>query len=131
MNVPSRNTSFVANMLRQTVGDIRGLISAEIRLATTEVKENAMTMGKGGGMVAAGGLLGLYALGLLLLGIVDLLEAILPKWLASVIVGMVVGALGGGLAIAGRQRIKDAHLVPQQPASSLAEAVEVVDSGVQ
>src|SRR3712207_1768493 len=91
MTAPPRANSFVSTMLQQLTTSVQSLIRSEIRLATEEVKENGASMGIGGGMVAAGGLLGVYAVGLLLKSIVELLEEILPDWLAALVVGVAVG----------------------------------------
>lgn len=125
MSGTPRDNSFIGKSLQQLTTSIQGLIRSEFRLATLEVKENVVSMGIGGGLVAVGALMGVYAFGLLLISIVKMLEAFLPDWLAALLMSVVVAGIGSALVMAGRGRIKDASLAPTETFASLKDDVEV------
>lgn len=119
----SNGTSF-AEQIRQVVTDLQQLIRSEIRLAKAELREEATTAARGAGMLAAGGLLALYAVGFLLLTAVYALAGPLADWLAALIVGVVVAIVAGVLAMVGRSRLKQASPRPEQTMESVKEDVE-------
>jgi Mg2+/citrate symporter len=98
-----------------------------LQLAKTEVSDDAKRLGAGGGLLAAGALLGLYAFGMLLNAVVEMLEEVMPDWLAALTLSIALGVLGGALAMAGQKRIKNVDIVPRETLASLREDVEVVD----
>ena len=49
------------------------------------------------------------------------LATVLPGWLAALIVGVVVVALGGVLTLIGKRRLSAGSLVPQRTLRSLRE----------
>ena len=87
-----------SEVVESIVGNVQTIIRSEIHLAKTEVKEETAKAARASGILAAGGLLGLYAGGFLLLTIVRALENVTPPWLASLIVALIVGAIAGWLA---------------------------------
>jgi len=103
----------IADVLKDIVGNVQQIIRAEIRLAKVEVREEASKVARAGALMAIGGLLGLLALGFLLWAIVYLLAKVVAMWLATAIVGVVVGATGGALIAAGRAQFKRVALPPK------------------
>ena len=77
-------------------------------------------------MLAAGTLLGVYALGLLLMTIVWLLATQMSNWLAALIVTVVVAAVAATLVMLGRSRLEEVDLKPERTVESLKEDVEWV-----
>ena len=102
--------------------DTRALIQEELRLAKTELSEEAAAMGRGasfvagGGLVAYGGLLAIVAA--MVLG---LTAAGLPPWAAARIGGAVAAALGYGLVLSGLAAIKAHRLAPRKTIDTLKE----------
>jgi len=103
----------IADVLKDIVGNVQQIIRAEIRLAKVEVREEASKVARAGALMAIGGLLGLLALGFLLWAGVYLLAKVVAMWLATAIVGVVVGATGGALIAAGRAQFKRVALPPK------------------
>ena len=77
--------------------------------------------GLGAGALAAGGMIAFSGwLALLAAAILGLSNALAP-WLAALIVGILVVALGGGLVLFGKGRLKADALVPRRTLNSLRE----------
>jgi hypothetical protein len=98
------------------------LVRQEVQLAKTEMTQKASAVGKDigflavGGAVAYAGLLALVATLIIVLGTVGL-----PWWLASLIVGVVVAAVGYFLVQKGLTALKNENMVPQQTIQTLKE----------
>jgi uncharacterized membrane protein YqjE len=118
--------SSIAGLLQEIVGDVQGIIRSEVRLAKAEVKEDATSMGKAAGMLVAGAVLGIYALGILLLCIIYALNGPLPDWVAALIVGLVVAAAAGILAKIGLDRVKSVNPAPDKTIDSVKEDIQWV-----
>jgi len=116
----------VATLLQDIVGNIQGIIRSEVRLAKAEVTEDASAMGKAAGMLVAGAVLGIYALGILLLFVIYALEGPLPDWLAALIVGLVVAAAAGILVKIGLSRVKSVNPAPDKTIDSVKEDIQWV-----
>lgn len=116
----------IAGLLQDIVANIQGIIRSEVRLAKAEIKEDATTTVRGAAMLAVGAVLGLYAVGFLLLCAVYALDAIVPHWAAALIVGLVVAAIAGVVAAIGLERIKKVNPAPDQTIDSIKEDVQWV-----
>ena len=116
----------IAELLQGIVGNVQGIIRSEVRLAKAEVREEATTAGKAAGMLAAGAVLALYAVGLLLLTFVYALNGPLPDWLAALLVFAVVAIGAGVLVKMGLERIKHVSPKPEQTIDSIKEDVQWV-----
>jgi hypothetical protein len=82
------------------------LARTEFALAKAELFARGRQAVKGGGLFAAAGIAGLGAyLAMVAAAIAGIAEA-LPVWASALIVGGALGALAGGLALMGRQRVK-------------------------
>ena len=115
-----------SEVVESIVGNIQTIIRSEIRLAKTEVKEEVAKAGRATGILAAGGLLGLYAGGFFLLTIVRALENITAPWLASLIVAVLVGVAAFVAISAGRARMKRVHPAPDKTIKTVKENIEWV-----
>jgi uncharacterized membrane protein YqjE len=118
--------SSIAELLQDIVSNVQGIIRSEVQLAKTEVKEEAAEAGRAAGILAAGAILGVYALGLLLLAFVYLLTGPLPDWAAALIVFAVVATVAAILVMVGRDRIKGVNPKPEQTIDSIKEDVQWV-----
>lgn len=107
--------------------DLRELVRDEVRLARAEMAGKAKRAGVGAGMLGGAGLLALYGVGVLLAAAVLGLAVALPAWLAGLVVGVVVLAVAGVLAIVGRNRITEATPpVPERTLTSVRMDVAAV-----
>lgn len=101
--------------------ETKTLIDQEMRLARLELKERTADVGKNVASVALGGAI-LYAgfLGLMFAAIYALSEAMDP-WLAALLVGLVISAVGGFLLYRGYNELKELDLTPRRTVDSLQE----------
>lgn len=97
------------------------LVRQEVDLAKTELSHKAVSVGKDVGFLAVGGAV-VYAgfLALVACAIIALAYA-LPWWLAALIVGIVVVAIGGFLVLRGIDDLKNQDLAPRQTVQTLKE----------
>lgn len=98
------------------------LVRQEMKLATTELSDKASRVGKDIGALAVGGAVA-YAgfLALLAAVIIGLGQLGLTWWLAALIVGVVVVAIGGLMVQKGLTALKHQNMAPQQTITSLKE----------
>ncbi len=100
------NGSSIFGVLKDIGRSIQGIVRSEIKLAKMEVAENAFRLRSSAVMLGSGAILGLFAIGFILLGALFALEIVLPAWLAALILGALL-SIGAGIGIAqGRQRLR-------------------------
>lgn len=103
--------------LGEIVGDITQdlstLMRQEMDLAKSELKQEVTKLGKGVGMFGGAGAFGYLALIFLGLTLTWLLDNWMPLELAAFIVTLLWAAVAAGLALKGRQEIKNAN--PELP----------------
>src|SRR5829696_30420 len=85
----------VQDLSRQT----STLIRQEMRLAQAELTEKGRHAGKGAGMFGGAGLVALYGVGALVGAAIVGLGTLIEPWIAAVIVGAVLLAVAGILAL--------------------------------
>jgi hypothetical protein len=109
-----------ADLLR----DMTTLVRQELALARTEVTDKATRAGKDAGLVAAGGVLGYTGLLAIVAGVVELLAAVLPRWLSSLLVGAALAGGGATLAKKGLDAIRQEDLMPREAVESVQETAQ-------
>jgi hypothetical protein len=114
----------VAELLRELSEQTSTLVHQELELAKLELAQKGERAGIGAGMFGGAGLVGLYAVGTLTAAVVLLLATTMAGWLAALVVAAAYGLLAGGLALAGRSKIRQATpAVPEQATESVKEDV--------
>lgn len=121
-----RDSGSIAELLQEIVGNVQNIIRSEVRLAKTEMTEEATAAGKAAGVLAGGAVLAIYAVGILLLSAVYALRGPVPDWAAALIVGLVVAAIAGVMVKMGLDRIKSVNPKPEQTIDSVKEDVRWV-----
>ena len=96
----------IAQILQEIVSHISEIIRSEIRLATTEIKQDLGERAKAATYVIIAGVLILYGGGFALLGVVYAMATIWPAWLSAIAVGAVTGVVGAVLFFIGRGKMK-------------------------
>ena len=102
--------------------DTGTLVRQEMELAKTEMTQKASRAARDVGVLAAGGLVA-YAgfLGILAAIVLGLVAAGLDAWLAALLVGAVVAAVGALLVQRGLSALKREELAPRQTVETLKE----------
>jgi uncharacterized membrane protein YqjE len=115
----------IGELLRQLSEQTTRLVHQELELAKAELQQKGKEAGAGAGMFGGAGALGLAALGALTACFILALNAIMPAWLAALIVAVIYGAIAAFLALRGRDKVKQATpLVPEQTIETVKEDVE-------
>ncbi|AZN31094.1 phage holin family protein [Flaviflexus salsibiostraticola] len=106
------------------------LIRDEIELAKVQAAAKAQKLGVGAGLLAAAGVLALYAFGILLLAAVWGIANALPLWLSALIVGFVLLLICAILALVGIKSIKKSNEYVVDPKSGLINDIEAAKKGL-
>ncbi len=120
----AHNGRSMTEILQDIIADIQEIVRSEFRLAKAEVQEQAAKVARSGVPLIVGLLLGLYALGFLLLAMVHALSLVVDAWLAALIVGFVVGVVSLILINIGRNRLKGVKVVPEKTIGTVKENVQ-------
>ena len=97
------------------------LVRHEVTLAKAEMSEKASRAGKHVGVLAAGGAVAYAGLLAILAGAIILLNAVMPLWLAAVLVGIAAAVAGYLLVRRGLDALKREDFAPRQTMETLKE----------
>jgi uncharacterized membrane protein YqjE len=111
-------------ILGDIVGNVQQIVRAEIRLAKVELRDEAAKAKRGAFLLAGGALLGVLALGVLLLAAVYALSTIVAPALAALIVGVVAAVVAGAAAAAGAKQFRRVNLPPPKTSASVQETIQ-------
>lgn len=113
------------DLVKQLSEQTTTLVRKEIELAKVELTEKGKVAGIGAGMFGGAGVVGLLALATLTAMILALLDKAMDFWIAALIVTVVYGAIAAAMAMAGRDRIKEATPpAPEQTVETVKEDVQ-------
>ena len=116
-----RSGRSVAALLSDLAGETSTLVRQEIALLKAELGGKLTRMGVGAAALAAGAVIAFSGWLALLAAAILGLSHVLAPWLSALIIGVVVIALGAGLALFGKSRLKADALVPHRTLNSLRE----------
>lgn len=114
----------LAALLSQLFHDAETLLLQELALFRAELGESVGRVLSGGVLMAAG-LLALHVGGLSLVAALALLLGyVVPLWLACLLVGLPVAAVGAALVLYGRHMAASATIVPHRSLQAMRETGE-------
>lgn len=117
----------VGELVQQLSQQTAALVRGEIRLATSELQEKGKKAGVGAGMFGGAGLVALYGVGALIAAAILGIGTFLEPWLAAVIVGAVLLAVAGILALTGKKQVEQAGPpLPERAVESTKRDVDEV-----
>jgi len=111
-------------LITGVIKDVQDLLRAEVRLAKTELKEDASGIGKGVAFIAGGAVVGLVGFVFLMLAVTYLLDKVVDRWIAAAIVGLALVAIAAIVALTGKKQLSAANLKPDQTIETLKEDQE-------
>jgi nitrate/nitrite transporter NarK len=112
----------LGELLKQLSEQTTRLVHQELELAKAELQQKGRQAGMGAGMFGAAGAIGLAALGACF---ILALDAVMPAWLAALLVAVVYGIVAFVLVKQGQARMKRATPpVPEQTIETVKEDVE-------
>jgi uncharacterized membrane protein YqjE len=115
----------VGELVNQLSQQTSTLIRQELRLAQTELQEKGKRLGTGAGMFGGAGLVALYGVGALVAAAIIGIGTLLEPWIAALIVGVVLLAVAGILALSGRKQVERG--TPPLPKQAIESAKRDVD----
>jgi len=125
MNANSQNGGRTTGELMQdVVRDIGDIVRAELRLARAEVGEKASKAGKAAGIMGGAAVAGLLGGMCLVATCIALLATMMPLWLASLIMTVVLLIAAGGLYATGRVQLRDVNPTPERTVETLKDDIE-------
>ncbi|MET9706958.1 phage holin family protein [Streptomyces griseus] len=124
---PSTSEEPVGVLVSRASQQISELVREEMLLARSEMTEKGKRFGKGGGLFGAAGIVGILAAQALVATCIAALALILPLWAAALIVTVVLAAVAGMAALAGKKQVARAGTpAPEQTINSVkADVAEV------
>jgi len=115
----------IGELLKQLSEETTRLVHQELELAKAELAQKGKQAGMGAGLFGAAGAIGLLAAAALTACFILALDAVMPAWLAALIVAVVYAAVAAVLALRGRDRVKQAlPPVPEQTIETVKEDME-------
>jgi Flp pilus assembly protein TadB len=112
-------------LLKQLSEQTTQLVHQELELAKAELTQKGKQAGMGAGLFGGAGAFGLAALGALTACLILALNAVMPAWLAALLVAVVYGIVAYVLVKRGQARMKRAvPPVPTQTVETVKEDVE-------
>jgi hypothetical protein len=129
---PQRDERSIGQLLKELTSETSTLLKQEVDLAKTEMSEKASRVGANLGEVAVGGAVAFLGAIALLLAVIYGLGAILnnfvssetASWLAPLIVGGILAAVGYSLIKKALETLKRESLAPEKTTQSLQENKE-------
>jgi uncharacterized membrane protein YqjE len=114
----------LGELLKQLSEQTTRLVHQELELAKAELTQKGKQAGAGAGLFGGAGALGLAALGALTACFILALNAVMPAWLAALIVAVVYGIIAFVLVKQGQAKLKAAGPpVPEQTIETVKEDV--------
>ena len=115
----------LGELLKQLSEETTRLVRQELELAKAELTQKGKQAGAGAGLFGAAGAIGFLALAALTTCFILALDAVMPAWLAALLVAVVYGVVAAVLAMRGRAKVKQATPpVPEQTIETVKEDVE-------
>lgn len=120
----------LSELIAQLSRDGSQLVQQEMALAKRELAEKAGKAGRQLGALALGGGVLLLAAFSLTAALILLLAQWLPTWLAALIVGALLAAVGAALALRAKKELGQLDPVPRQAAESVQRDVRAIKEAV-
>ena len=114
----------VSDVLQDIIRNVQEIVRSEVRLAKTEIREEAAKTKSSGLLLGAGAVAAIFALLFLLLTIVYALALVMPNWAAALIVGAALAVVASVIFTAGLKQFKQIHPTPERTVETIKENVE-------
>lgn len=111
----------VSEIVQEMILHLQEIVRGEVHLAKAEIADELGKAAKHCSKIAAGGVFLLYALGFLLLGAMFGLAAVIPLWLAAVVIGAILAGMGLVLWRKGRRDLSEIRPRLEKTTQSLKE----------
>ncbi|MDG6109742.1 phage holin family protein [Dactylosporangium aurantiacum] len=121
-----------ADLVKLAAEQISTLVRDELKLAQVELTQKGKRAGRGVGMFGGAGLVALYGVGALLAAAIIGLATVMPAWLSALLIGVVLLAVAGILALMGKSQVSKAGPpVPQDAVASVKADINTITHSVK
>jgi len=103
----------VPELIRQIVQESSELIQKELQLLREELTQALQQAGIAAGLLAAGAVIAIIAIGFIGLSLTFLLALVIPAWIAAAIVAIVYLAIGALLIYSAIRRFRSMNVAPR------------------
>jgi len=122
----------LSELVQQLSNQTASLVRKEIRLAQLELQEKGKRAGIGAGMFGGAGLVALYGVGAVIAALIMLIATAVAPWVAGLIVGVVLLAVAGVVALTGKKQVERATPpLPERAVESVQDDVDHVKERAQ
>jgi len=111
-----------ADLVRDIISNVQEMVRSEVKLAKTEFREETTKTLSGAKKMGIAAGAGLFALTFVLWSVALLLARVVPDWVATLLVGVVLGAVAGVLYSKARREIQIPK--PDKTIGNIKENVE-------
>ena len=119
--IDNRDERSLGELFADLSRETSNLVRQEVSLAKVELSTKASKVGKDVAFIGLGAAIAYAGLLAILAAVIILLAYFLPNWLAALIVGVVVAAIGGVLVQKGLDALKQESLAPQETIQTMKE----------
>ena len=123
---PATDHRSTAELVKLAAEQVSTLVRDELKLAQAELAQKGKRAGAGVGMFGGAGVIAFYGVGALLTAAVIGLATVVPAWLSALIIGVVLLAVAGVLALLGRTQVRQAG--PPMPRDTVASVKADLDT---
>jgi len=116
----------LGDLIGSLAGDIQDLVKGEMRLARAELDQKLERVIMAAIWLVGGALVAFAGLVVILQGVAAALALVLPTWAASLIVGLLIVAVGALFARSGLAMLSLKTLTPDRTAASLQKDARIV-----
>jgi uncharacterized membrane protein YqjE len=113
-----------SELLQGIIHNVQDIVRSEVRLAKTEIREEAIKAKASLLLLGAGAVTGLFAILFLLLMIVSALALIVPNWAAALIVAVALAVVAGVMLAGGVKSFQKLHPTPERTVESIKENIQ-------
>lgn len=130
MGASSQDAS-IGTLLRELAHEVPALLTKEVALAKSEMRENIRETKEGVAAVATGGAVAMSGLVVLLMAVVYALSNVMAPWLAALLVGAGALLIGYAMVSAGKKKFNSDSLRPDRTVDSLRKDKNAIRGGTQ
>lgn len=121
----------VGSLLRELAHEVPALLTKEVALAKSEMRENLQQAKEATAAVATGGAVALSGLVILLMAVVYALSNVMAPWLAALLVGAGALLIGFAMVSAGKKKMNASAMKPDRTVESLRKDKNAIRGGTQ
>ena len=114
----------LSDLLQDIIRNVQEIVRSEVRLAKTEIREEAAKTRASLVLLGAGALTGFFAILFLLLMIASALALVMPNWAAALVVGAALAVAAGVMLTGGVKSFQRIHPTPERTVETIKENIE-------